>query len=115
MERNSDLGLAIVGLGYWGPNLLRNAWEIPGAHVSMVCDSDADRLERNGHRYPMVGRTRRYEDVLASPDVDAVLIATPVGMHHEMALAAIRAGKHVFVEKPMAHTSEQCHELIQAA
>jgi predicted dehydrogenase len=115
MDRNADLGLAIVGLGYWGPNLLRNAWEVEGAHVSMVCDPDADRLERNGHRYPMVGRTRSYADVLAAPDVDAVLIATPVSMHHEMALEAMRAGKHVFVEKPMAQTSEQCHELIAAA
>jgi predicted dehydrogenase len=110
-----ELGLAIVGLGYWGPNLLRNAWEVPGARVAMVCDPDIGRLDQNGHRYPMVRRTQHFEDVLAAPDVDAVLIATPVGMHYEMALDALRAGKHVFVEKPMAQTSEQCDELIREA
>jgi predicted dehydrogenase len=115
MDALTDLGLAVVGLGYWGPNLLRNAWEVPGARVAMVCDPDPGRLEQHGHRYPMVRRTRSYEDVLTAPDVDAVLIATPVSMHHEMALQAIRAGKHVFVEKPMAQTSEQCEELVREA
>ena len=109
------VGLAIVGLGYWGPNLLRNAWEVDGARVVAICDPDDRALEIHGRRYPDVRRTREFGDVLADPEVDAVLIATPVRMHHEMSLQALRAGKHVFVEKPMAQSSEQCQELMDAA
>ena len=107
--------LAIVGLGYWGPNLLRNAWEIEGARVAAICDPDPRALETHGRRYPDVRRTPSFEDVLSDDEVDAVLIATPVGMHHEMSLRALRAGKHVFVEKPMAQSTEQCRELMELA
>jgi predicted dehydrogenase len=109
------VGLAIVGLGYWGPNLLRNAWEVDGARVVAICDPDERALAAHGRRYPDVRRTRSFEDVLADPEIDAVLIATPVRMHHEMSLSALRAGKHVFVEKPMAQSSEQCRELMETA
>jgi predicted dehydrogenase len=112
---DSTVGLAIVGLGYWGPNLLRNAWEIDGARVVAICDPDESALRTHGRRYPDVRQMRSFEDVLADPGIDAVLIATPVRMHHEMSLQALRAGKHVFVEKPMAQSSDQCRELMQAA
>ena len=109
------LGLAIVGLGYWGPNLLRNAWEIEGARVVRVCDRDERALMRMAKRYPGVRPTQDYAEVLADPDVHGVLLATPVRFHFEMARAALQAGKHVFVEKPMAETSRQCVDLMALA
>ncbi len=110
-----QLSVAIVGLGYWGPNLLRNAWELEGVRVTAVCDRSAERLTPIAHRYPPVRTTQRYEDVLAASDVDAVLLATPVGSHFELARQALNAGKHVFVEKPLADSSAQCRELIAIA
>jgi predicted dehydrogenase len=110
-----SIGLAIVGLGYWGPNLLRNAWDIKGSRVAALCDRDAAALDLHRRRYPSVKVTEHYEEVLADENIDAVLIATPVRMHHAMARDALKAGKHVFVEKPMAQSSEQCHELMALA
>jgi predicted dehydrogenase len=111
----SSIALAIVGLGYWGPNLLRNAWDIEGSRVVALCDRDAAALDLHHRRYPSVKVTQHYEEVLADENIDAVLIATPVRMHHAMARDALNAGKHVFVEKPMAQSSEQCLELIALA
>ena len=108
-------GVAVVGLGYWGPNLLRNAWETDGMRVVAACDRDADRLAPGAHRYPTVRTTRSYADVLGDDAVDAVLLATPVGSHHALARQALLAGKHVFVEKPLAQTSAECRELIALA
>jgi predicted dehydrogenase len=107
--------VAVVGLGYWGPNLLRNAWEIEGLRVAAVCDRDPARLAPVAHRYPSVRTTQSYEDVLDAGDVDAVLLATPVGTHYALARRALRAGKHVFVEKPLAESSAECRELIALA
>ena len=109
------IGLAVVGLGYWGPNLLRNAWEVQGARVTALCDLDPRSLELHARRYPSVRTTTSYDDVLADPEVGGVLISTPVGTHHGMARAALEAGKHVFVEKPMAQTTEQCEDLMALA
>ncbi len=105
----------MVGLGYWGPNLLRNAWEIDGMRVAAVCDRQAEQLAAISHRYPSVCATQRYADVLEADDIDAILLATPVGTHHALAREALRAGKHVFVEKPLAQTSQECRELIALA
>jgi predicted dehydrogenase len=105
----------VVGLGYWGPNLLRNAWEIDGMRVAAVCDRQAEQLAAISHRYPSVCATQRYADVLEADDIDAILLATPVGTHHALAREALRAGKHVFVEKPLAQTSQECRELIALA
>jgi predicted dehydrogenase len=109
------VGLAIVGLGYWGPNLLRNAWEVEGARVVAACDQDAAALARVAHRYPGVVVTDHYDQVLADPEIDAIMLATPVRTHYEMARQALDAGKHVFVEKPLAESSGQCQALIETA
>ena len=114
-RRADSVGVAVVGLGYWGPNLLRNAWEIEGAHVAAVCDRDTEALERACARYPSIRPMTTFDEVLASDEVEAVVIATPVSTHFELARAALRAGKHVFVEKPLAERSEQCYELIEIA
>ncbi len=109
------LVVALVGYGYWGPNLLRNYMEIPHVTVKWVCDRDADKLAKAKTRYPVVTCTQDYMDVLGDPEVDAVLIATPITTHFGLAIAAIEAGKHVFVEKPMTATVAEAQALVAAA
>jgi predicted dehydrogenase len=107
--------VAVVGLGYWGPNLVRNLNEIGGAELCCVCDLRRDALDSIRRRYPSVARRTRYEDVLDDPTVEAVAIATPVSTHFELVRAALLAGKHVFVEKPLAASSAESIELIRIA
>lgn len=107
--------VAVVGLGYWGPNLVRNLHEVPGAEVVAVCDLRPEALDRIGRRYPAVRRTTRYQDVLLDPTIEAVAVATPVATHHALAGAALRAHKHVFIEKPLAASSEEALDLIGLA
>jgi len=107
--------VAIVGLGYWGPNLVRNFNELDCAEVVAVCDSDVERLELIQRRYPAVQTYASVDDVLADDTIDAVAFATPVSTHFPLGRAALEAGKHVFVEKPLAASSSECSELIQLA
>ena len=106
---------ALVGLGYWGPNLLRVLVDDPGVTVKYICDRDADRLRVFARRHPAVVATTELLDVLGDPEVDAVLIATPVFTHFEIAAASLQAGKHTFVEKPLAPSAELADELIGLA
>jgi predicted dehydrogenase len=108
-------GVAVVGLGYWGPNLLRVLVERTDVEVRWICDLDASRLERFARRYPTVGTTQRLEEVLRDDGVDGVLLATPVFSHYELTRQCLEAGKHVFVEKPLAASSTQAAELIDLA
>jgi predicted dehydrogenase len=109
------LGCAVVGLGYWGPNLLRALFDDAGAHVRWICDLDPARLEQQARRYPGVHTTRALDDVLADDDVDAVLIATPVGTHADLCSRTLLAGKHAFVEKPLATSAEAADAVQQLA
>jgi predicted dehydrogenase len=111
----SNTTVALIGYGYWGPNLLRNYMDLPTADVKWVCDPRADRLEKASTRYPSVGTTTDFRTVLDDPDVDAVLIATPIATHFALAMEALEAGKHVFVEKPMAMNVRECDEMCEAA
>jgi predicted dehydrogenase len=106
---------AVVGLGYWGPNLVRNLNELPEAELVGVCDVNQEALDAIARRYPAVPTTRAYETLLADPAVEAIAIATPVATHHALAGAALEAGKHVFVEKPLAASSTQVIDLIRLA
>ena len=115
MEGNRPVRVAVAGLGYWGPNLVRNLHEVPTAEPVVVCDLRQDALDAITRRYPAVRGTTSYDEVLADDGVDAVVIATPVSKHHPMAAAALRAGKHVFVEKPLAASSEEAADLIELA
>jgi predicted dehydrogenase len=110
-----QLVVALIGYGYWGPNLLRNYMELPSARMKWVCDKDANKLARAKVRYPAVTVTEDYSDVLSDPEVDAVVIATPISTHYNIAIAAIDAGKHVFVEKPMTASVLEAQALIAAA
>ncbi|MDX6353423.1 MAG: hypothetical protein QOF98_326, partial [Streptomyces sp.] len=96
------LGVAVVGAGYWGPNLVRNFQSSPAFRLRWLCDLDVDRAQRVLGGYSTVQATADYAAVLADPQVHAVAVATPAGTHLEVALAAVRAGKHVLVEKPLA-------------
>jgi len=107
--------VAVVGLGYWGPNLLRVLFELPDVHVQYACDLDTARLAKAVRRYPAVEATTDVDRVLADPDLDAVMIATPVFTHFDLASRALRAGKHTFVEKPLAASSGEADELIELA
>src|SRR5438093_13465876 len=109
------IGVAVIGYGYWGPNLVRNLWEVPNARLVSVCDMRPQRLAGVQTRYPAVEITSNVTDLLADPRIDAVAIATPVSSHYDLALRALEAGKHVFVEKPMTTTTEQAQRLIDAA
>jgi predicted dehydrogenase len=115
MNECAPLKVALVGLGYWGPNLLRAAAELDGIVVATVCDLEPTRLTAARRRDPRVATTTNVQDILDDSSIDGVLIATPIGTHHDLALRCLRAGKHVFVEQPMAQTSEQCLDLIECA
>ena len=105
----------IIGYGYWGPNLVRNLAETSGAMVAGVADLDSKRLELVQRRYPSVTTTTHFQDLLQDPSIDAVAVATPVSSHFELGMAALKAGKHVWLEKPMAETSLQARKLIDEA
>jgi predicted dehydrogenase len=111
----SGVRVAVVGLGYWGPNLVRNLHEIDNGEVVVVCDKREDRLDTIARRFPAVRTTTDYERVLDDPEIDAVAIATPVSSHFPLAAAALKAGKHVFVEKPLAASSAEGVELLELA
>ncbi len=109
------MNVAIVGLGYWGPNLLRNLYETRRCHRLVACDLNASKLERAQLRYPSIEVTTDFNTVITDGDIDAVVIATPVSTHAPLAQAALEAGKHVFVEKPMASNKEEAMQLIDLA
>ncbi len=107
--------IGVIGYGYWGPNLVRNFMLNPGTRVVSVCDRASSRLDQVQALYPAVKVTSLPDDLIADPAVDAVAIATPVASHYDLAMAALKAGKHVFVEKPITATSEQALHLIDEA
>ncbi len=109
------IGIGIVGYGYWGPNLVRNLHMTEGARVVAVCDQSPGRRAQVEAHYPAVKTYADAREMIADTSVDAVAIATPVSTHFELALAAIEAGKHVLVEKPMTSSVEHCERLIEAA
>lgn len=109
------LGIGVIGYGYWGPNLVRNFAEAPGAKLVGICDARSERLDHARRRYPSALLTGRASELLADPAVDAVAIATPVSSHFDLAMQALQSNKHVLVEKPLAANSEQALRLIDEA
>jgi predicted dehydrogenase len=108
-------GVGVIGYGYWGPNLVRNFMSDTGWRVVSVCDRSESRLAEVGRLYPTIATTRNPEELFRNPSIDAIAIATPVATHFELAMAALRAGKHVLVEKPIASTSAEASQMIEKA
>lgn len=109
------INIGVIGYGYWGPNLVRNFSEAPEANVVIVADLDQAKLRLVERRYPGIRTTADYHKVIADPAVEAVAIATPVSSHFEIGMMALQAGKHVWLEKPMAETSSQARALADEA
>jgi predicted dehydrogenase len=107
--------IGVIGYGYWGPNLVRNFAELSGGTVTAVADVDASKLELVRRRHPGVSATTDFQDLLRDPQVDAIAVATPVSSHFELGMAVLRAGKHLWLEKPMAETSLQARKLLEEA
>lgn len=112
---SSPINVAVVGCGYWGPNLIRNLYRTPGARLSIVCDLDEVRLEHMRSLYPGLATTRDADTLFQNAELDAVVIATPVAHHFDLARKALEAGKHVLIEKPMARSVEECETLCDLA
>jgi predicted dehydrogenase len=109
------LKVGIIGYGYWGPNVVRNFSLQPDCQIVAICDKNPKAAAQVLSRYPTVHVTSNPEEVLSSPEIDAIAIVTPVSTHYELAKKALENGKHVFVEKPLTATSAQAEELIELA
>jgi predicted dehydrogenase len=113
--RSSTPRVGVVGAGYWGPNLIRNLAELPGSPLAAVADANPARLDYIRARYPAVALYDAGATLFNAPGIDAVVIATPAETHYALAREALLAGKHVFVEKPLATSGAQCLELARIA
>lgn len=109
------IGVAVIGYGYWGPNMARGFAETDGCRLAMIADQSSDALARAARRHPTAELTTDWREVLTNPKVDAVVIATPVNSHFEIARAALQAGRHVLIEKPMTASGEQARTLVDMA
>jgi predicted dehydrogenase len=109
------MGIAVVGAGYWGPNLVRNVVMCPDASLRWVCDRDAPRAERLANVYAGVRSTADLDQVLSDPSVHAVVVATPPSTHADIAVACLQAGKHVLIEKPLAASVAEARRILDAA
>ena len=111
----SKLRIAIIGCGYWGQNLMRNFSELADVEVTAVCDFNLNALARTKRRYPAVELKQDFQQLLSDSRIHAVVIATPVSTHYPFARQALRAGKHVLVEKPLATSTQQVLDLMELA
>ena len=107
--------VGVIGLGYWGPNLLRNIVANRRADRVIICDKDPGRLNQISQRFPTCEKTLDAKDIFNDKDIDAVIIATSVSSHYPLAMEAMRAGKHVFVEKPFAEDTAKAEEMVKFA
>jgi predicted dehydrogenase len=107
--------VGVIGYGYWGPNLVRNFMAAPGSAVKMVCDLREERLSSLGKLYPAIKTCSDARELIGDPQIDAVVIATPISSHFDLAMSALQAGKHVLVEKPLAARSDHARKLVEEA
>ena len=114
-DQKKTVNIGVVGYGYWGPNLVRNFSELKDARVHTVADLNPKVLEIVARRFPATKTTTDFQEMIRDPEIDAVAIATPVNTHFSLAMAALKAGKHVWLEKPMAETSLQARSLVEEA
>ena len=111
----AKLRVGVLGAGYWGPNVIRTFNSLQDAEVAYVCDQRPGRLQYIAERFPGITLTDRYDDLLEDATLDAIAIVTPVSTHRRLATAALEAGKHVFVEKPLAGSTSDAIALVEAA
>ncbi|HYD22789.1 MAG TPA: Gfo/Idh/MocA family oxidoreductase [Flavipsychrobacter sp.] len=111
----STVNLGLIGYGYWGPNLVRNFYAVNGCNVKMVVDARQERLNLVSKNYPTIQCSTNADDILNNPEIDAVVIATPVFAHYTLAKRALENGKNVLVEKPMTASVQEAEELIELA
>lgn len=109
------INVGVIGVGYWGPNVVRNFYANKDTSVLMCSDLKAERLNYIRSYYPAIETTTDFQDIIRNPSIDAIAICTPVYNHYEITRSALEAGKHVLIEKPMTSTSEQAQELINLA
>jgi predicted dehydrogenase len=114
-DESRPIRVGVVGLGYWGPNLARNFAAIPGCELAWLCDGDAQARGKLERSFPAARSSAELDDLLSDPELDAVVLATPVPTHAQLAVAVAEAGKHCFVEKPLATTSEDAERAVAAA
>ncbi|HEY3216071.1 MAG TPA: Gfo/Idh/MocA family oxidoreductase [Candidatus Eisenbacteria bacterium] len=110
-----SVGLAVIGTGDWGANLVRNFATLPGARLVAVCDADSQRLSKTAAQYPQARAVERVEDLATAADVQAVVVAAPAAQHHPLARTLLQAGKDVYVEKPLALRADHAEELVRLA
>ena len=106
--------VGVIGAGYWGPNIVRNLHEAPGAEAVAVADLSQDKLDAISKRFPAVRVTTDYRELIDDPSIDAICVVTPVGTHRKLAEEAFAAGKHVFVEKPLARNVSDAEAIVRA-
>lgn len=109
------VNIAVIGCGYWGPNLIRIFYQLGTCQLRVICDLDEARLHSMAEMYPYVQATRNYKEIVDRSEVDAVVIATPIHTHYHLSKEFLKAGKHVLVEKPLTRTSREANELIALA
>jgi predicted dehydrogenase len=114
-EPTRPVSIGIVGCGYWGPNLARNFMSISNCRVKIISDVQVERLAYIQSLYCDLDITTNYTELIDAPDIDALVIATPVRFHFEMGYEALKAGKHIFIEKPMATSVKEAQTLIETA
>lgn len=107
--------IGVIGIGYWGPNLVRNFINQPKTRVTKICDLSRERLQHMSGLYPFLETTQDYRDLIDDPGIDAIVVATPVTSHFKLAKEALQAGKHVFAEKPLTNSSEDSLQLVKLA
>jgi predicted dehydrogenase len=113
--RSNDVCLGVAGLGYWGPHFVRNGCELEGVELVAACDPDANARARLSRRYRHVRFTPSFDDLLSNPEIDGIVVATPIATHYALVRQALLAGKHVLVEKPLSATVAEGQDLIRLA
>jgi predicted dehydrogenase len=114
-QADQPVRIGVVGLGYWGPNIARNFAAIGGCELRWLCDSDAGARDRLAAAFPGARATGELDDLLQDEELDAVVLATPVPTHAELAVRVVQAGKHCFVEKPLATNVADAQAAVAAA
>jgi predicted dehydrogenase len=113
--KTTQLKIAIIGTGHWGPNLVRNFHEDNRIEVKTICDLDLKRANQVASKYPNIKVTSKIEDILIDSEIEAVIICTPTETHYQIATLCLNNKKHVFIEKPLATSTEECNRLISLA